>query len=761
MDPGIPAALAPVVAGVTSLHNFGRKPMHRKVGVFWRARGKGQSQFLDQNVGSATGDSLFTGNPVCGITGVILCYGVAPYDFATIYNVLPLWNTTSPIDGTGQTIAIVSQSDIDPQDVSDFRSGFGLPPPRLNIINNGPDPDKLITDGDELESDIDVELSGAVAKGATIDLVISASTNTTAGVDLSALYIVDNDLAPVMSESYGACEFEMGTSGNQFYNQLWQQAAAEGITVFVSAGDSGSAVCDQHDSIATHGLAVNGISSTPYNVAVGGTDFDDLKDPATYWSPTNSPSTEQSALSHIPEMSWNDTCTNSEFFSFDGVTTSESDCNDSNSKYWGIFLVQPASGGVSNCTMPAGSSVSSCAGGYAKPSWQTGTGVPNDGKRDVPDVSLFAADGLNGSFYVICDTDIDAGCPSDDVHNVAVVGGTSVSAPEFAGIMAMVNQKTQSRQGNANNVFYPLASQPGASCDSTGTLGSSCTFYDVTVGTIAMPCTTGSPNCVTNTSGDLNGVLWGYSTSAGYDLATGLGSVNVANLVNNWSSVSFQPTVPTLSLSPTGNITHGSPVNLNIAVAPKTGTGMPTGLVSLVTSSGPEAGNFMLANGSVSATTSLLPGGSYTVTAHYAGDGTYAASDSSPGVPVTVNSEPSTTTLQAFTLDQHGNVVPFTTGTYGASVVYLRTSVTGKFGQGEPTGTVNLTQTLNGTTTNLPGNPYPLNSEAYTLTPLPEYYYNAFPPVLTPLPRSTTEIPVSTLVARFPPPSLLQKPRPI
>ncbi len=313
-DPQIPAALAPVVAGIASLHNFGRKPMYRKIAVTSQEPGEDRTRYLQAFGAPWNADSLFTGNSVCGITGVGLCYGVAPYDFATIYNVLPLWNATPAIDGTGQTIAIVGQSDIYPQDVNDFRSDFGLPAPNLNLIHDGPDPGYLITEGDELESDIDVELSGAVARGATIDLVISASTNTTAGVDLSALYIVDNDLAPVLSESYGTCELYLGAAGNQFYNQLWEQAAAEGITVFVSAGDNGSAGCDQESSIATNGLAVNGIASTSYDTAVGGTDFDDLQNPGTYWSTTNNAGTQQSALSYIPEMSWNDTCTNSEFF---------------------------------------------------------------------------------------------------------------------------------------------------------------------------------------------------------------------------------------------------------------------------------------------------------------------------------------------------------------------------------------------------------------------------------------------------------------
>jgi hypothetical protein len=612
--------------------------------------------------------------------------------------------------------------------VSDFHSDFGLPPPHLNIIHNGPDPGNLASQGDELESDLDVEWASAVAKGATIDFVVSASTNASAGVDLSAEYIIDNDLAPIMSESYGACELDLGTGGNQFFKQLWQQAAAEGITVFISTGDSGSSVCDRGGLPAIHGLSVNGLSSTPYNVAVGGTDFDDLQNQATFWNSTNNPVTQASAKGYIPESTWNDSCTNSEFFQFTGSTDAENDCNNRSSNFWPYFLAPiGASGGASNCTTSTNQSVSSCAGGYAKPLWQTGPGVPNDGKRDVPDVSLFAADGLNSSFYVVCESDIYGGCAGDP-HNVVAVGGTSASTPVLAGIMAMVNQKTQSRQGNANYVFYPLAAQPGASCNSSGSIGSSCIFYDVTKGTIAMPCQAGTPNCVTNIGGDQFGVLSGYDTTAGYDLSTGLGSVNAANLVNNWNTITFHPTVSTLSLQPTTQITHGSPVSVNITVAPKTGTGTPAGEISLLTSAGPQAGIFTLANGSVTGTTELLPGGSYNVTAHYAGDGTYAASDSSPDTPVVVTPEASTTALQAFTFDQNGNASPYSGGPYGASVVHLRADVTGQSGQGVPSGTVNLTETQNGTATNFAGNPYPLNSEGYTMAPLPGGYYQAFTP---------------------------------
>lgn len=714
-DPQIPAALAPVVAGIASLHNFPRKPYHRVLGVFSRA--KNGHGFLEPQWSQ---NSLFTAGGVCGLAGSP-CYFVSPYDFATIYNVLPLWNATSPIDGTGQTIAIVSQSDIYPQDISNFRQEFGLPPASLNIIYNGAPPYKLATEGDELESDLDVQWSGAVAKGATIDLVESISTNSTAGVDLSALYIVDNNVAPILSESYGACELDMGTAGNLFHKQLWQQADAEGISVFVSTGDSGAAVCDRNSPIATQGLSVSGVSSTPYNVAIGGTDFDDLKNLSTYWNSTNDPVTLASAKGYVPESSWNDTCTNSELFTFTGDKTAESQCNDKSSKYSPGFLVPVGgSGGASNCTTSTNQSPSSCGGGYPKPAWQSGLGVPNDGARDVPDISLFAADGMNSSSYVAYEADLYGG--------MVGVGGTSASAPAFAGIMAMVNQKMQSRQGNPNYVLYALAAQPGASCDSTGTIGSSCIFHDVTVGTIAMPCTTGSPDCVTNTATDSYGVLSGYSTNAGYDLATGLGSVNVANLVNNWNTVSFQPTSSTLSINPTTNLTHGSPVNVSIAVTPTSGTGTPSGMATLMTSGGVPAGTFSLTDGMASGTTGTLPGGSYTVTAHYAGDGTFAASDSSPGIPVTVTAEPSTTTLAAFTLDQNGKSTPFTSGPYGGSIVYLSASVAGESGQGVPTGTVNLTQTLNGSTTNFPGDPFSLNSQAVTMVPFPGYNYWAYAP---------------------------------
>ena len=720
-DPMIPSALASVVAGVASLHNFPKTPLHRLAS----AASFNRKVARDETQVSRAPQSLFTTPGAnCGLTQSS-CYAVGPYDIATIYNVLPLWNATAPIDGRGETIAVVSQSNIYASDFADFRRFFGLPTGTLNIIFDGSPPLNLASQGDELESDLDVEWSGAIAKGATIDLVASISTNATAGVDLSALYIVDNNLAPIISVSYGACELAMGAAENQFYNQLWQQAAAEGISVFVATGDSGSAVCDRDASIATHGLSVNGISSTPYNVAVGGTDFADFQNLTTYWNSTNDPTTLESAKSYIPESTWNDTCTNSEFFSITGATSAESDCNDSTVIYSPDFVVPVGgSGGPSNCISSNGQSISSCTGGYTKPAWQTGSGVPNDGGRDTPDVSLFSGDGLNSSFYVACELDVYGGCPFGPV----ALGGTSVAAPLFAGIMALIDQKMQSRQGNPNYVLYALAAQSGSSCDPKEIAGSSCIFHDVTAGTIAMPCLTGTSNCITNTNGDSTGVLSGYAAGPGYDLATGLGSVNVANLVNNWDSVTFQPTVSTLSLTPTTQIVHGSPVTATIRVAPSGGIGEPSGSATLFTSSGQPAGIFTVSGGLASGTTQVLPGGSYTVTAHYAGDGTFAASDSAPGVPVVVSAEPSTTIVEVFTLDQNGNQVPFASGPYGQDIVYLGTSVVGKSGQGVPSGTVRLTQTPSTGTTNLSGNPYTLNDQGFTMIPFPGYNYWTYPP---------------------------------
>jgi subtilase family serine protease len=271
---------------------------------------------------------------------------VGPYDFATIYNVLPLWN--AGIDGTGQTIAIVARSNINIQDVRDFRNLFGLPAKDPKIIVNGPDPGITSVD-EETEADLDVQWSGAVAKNATIDFVVSATTNSTNGVDLSAAYIVENNLAPIMSVSFGSCEFFLGTGGNQFYSQLWQRAAAQGITVFVAAGDQGSASCDVGPA-AQFGLAVSGLASTPYNVAVGGTDFDDFNIWQEFWNANNNSTTQASAKGYIPETTWNDSCTNGLLASLKFSADPETNCNNP-ALQPDFLVVSGGGGGASSCTV--------------------------------------------------------------------------------------------------------------------------------------------------------------------------------------------------------------------------------------------------------------------------------------------------------------------------------------------------------------------------------------------------------------------------
>lgn len=708
-DPQIPAALVPAVAGVLSLHNFPRHAMSKFLGSY----SPKTKQLTPAN-------PQFTLNFGCYPNGT--CYAVGPADFGAIYNAQSLWN--SGIDGTGQTVAIVAESDINIQDTRDFRNLFGLPANDPTIIYDGPNPG---FQPDESEADIDAQWSGAIAPKAQIDFVVSESTETTAGVDLSALYIIDHNLAPVMSESYGFCELGLGTAGNQFYSSLWAEAAAQGITAILASGDQASAGCDFQPQPAQFGLQVSGFASTPFNVAVGGTDFNDFTHETTYWNLNNTSPTQESAKGYIPETTWDLSCTNNLLLApFGFGSNMENNCNDPQIIQSGLDIPVGGSGGVSKCTTPGAPTPSACSGGYSKPSWQVAPGVPQDGKRDLPDVSLFASNGVLNSFYIFCESDAGANC---SFGQYGAAGGTSFGAPAFAGIMALVNQQMQSqnlpaRQGNANYVLYKLAGQQtAASCNSSTGPASSCTFNDITNGTIAVPCAAGSPDCTVKTAGHRVGILNGYNTGTGYDLATGLGSINVANLVNKWSSVVFRSSNTTLSLSPTSNITHGQNVTVTASVTPGSAPSnpTPTGQISLLMSAGLSGQNFTLSgSGTVSNTTNLLPGGSYTVTAHYGGDSTYGGSDSSP-VSVTIGKENSTPDIQLVTFDWQGNLISAnaSTAVYGSPYL-LRVDVlnsAGSFCQnrgvvqsGCPTGTVNLTD--NGSA--LDGGVFDLNSLGYT-----------------------------------------------
>jgi subtilase family serine protease len=449
--PSIPAALAPVVGGVVSLTDIPRKAMN-------------------------TGFKPLPGNIHPEYTSGGGGHYLAAGDFATIYNLGPLYS--AGIDGTGVTIGIVGRSNIKVSDVTTFRTFMGLPANNPTVVVNGTDPgtsDK----GEESEALLDVEWSGAVAKKATVKFVTTKSTSSSDGVDLSASYIVNHQATlgvTVMSTSFGACESGLGSTENTFFNNLWQQAATEGITAFVSAGDSGASGCDSASASSGTGAAVSGLASTPYNVCVGGTEFLDGGGSATYWASTNG-SDNSSALSYIPEETWNES----------GGTTDPA--GGSGSGLWST------GGGVSTV--------------YSKPSWQVAPGVPSDGKRDCPDVSLAAA-GYTG--YII---------NQSDNGGLGAVGGTSAASPSFAGLMALVVQKQGGAgQGNANPRFYQLGNaQYGSSGPAV--------FHDVTSGNNTVPGVTG------------------FSAGTGYDLSTGLGTVDANALVNGWVGPSVSVTATT------------------------------------------------------------------------------------------------------------------------------------------------------------------------------------------------------------------------
>jgi hypothetical protein len=637
-DPQIPSALAPVIQGFTSLNNFPRHAQHtqpqmiRRDKTAWKTAVAGKGPHPE-----------FTTAPEGQTLEVI-----APYDLATIYNFKSLWD--AGIDGTDQTIAIVSDTDINPADVDYFRSTFGLPATKLNVIYDGVNPGATENEG---EADLDVQWAGAVAKNATIDLVVAADTATSAGIDAAAAYIINNNLASILNVSYGACELALGTQGNLYYNQIWQQAAAQGIAVLVASGDAGSALCDDNQPYAQYGLSVSGLASTPYNVAVGGTDFyASFVDPSKYWNATNDSTTLQSVLSYIPESPWNDSCANPQILSVEqagGVTdkTSEALCNDGNQNYY-LLTTAGGSGGPSNCST-LNVDGSACLSGTAKPAWQSGvTGIPKDAVRDLPDVSLMAGNGIWNSLYVYCESDV-TGIGACDVNNAFEgAGGTSFASPIFAGMLALVQQKNASKLGNVNYTLYKLAnaqyakSGNAASCSTANiTAGNACIFYDITSGTNAVPCLSGTTDCKPAVDGDQYGILPGYDAGTGFDLTAGLGSINAFNLVNGWSSEAntFLPTASAIAVTGATTAAYGSPINVSVSVAPKTGSGTPSGDVGITTNSTIESNKSVavgtLSNGEATIPANYMLGGTYELFAGYAGDATFAPSMSS-GLTVTI-----------------------------------------------------------------------------------------------------------------------------
>jgi subtilase family serine protease len=529
-DPQIPAALEPVVEGIVSLHDFKPHPTFKPKYTF---------------------DS-----------GGFINFAVTPPDLATIYHLNKLFS--AGLTGKGQTIVVIENTNVfSTADWTTFRKTFGLsaytsgkfiqvhPAPKTgtnNCVNPGSQT------GNDGEAILDAEYSSAAAPDATIELASCADTTTTFGglIALQNLLNASSKPPALVSISWGECEAFNGAAANAAYSKTYQQAVAEGVSVFVSTGDEGAAGCDPNQSVATHGIAVNAFASTPYNVAVGGTDFSDVYSGTsdTYWNLTNT-SHDGSAKSYIPEIPWNDSCASLVIAHAQGFGTTygaKGFCNSTMGEE--MFLTTAsASGGPSHCatgTASVSGIVSGTCRGYKKPSWQSVVGNTGDGVRDIPDVSLFAANGVWGHYYVFCYSNkAGGGAPcAGPASGWAGAGGTSFSTPIMAGIQALVNQKW-GRQGNPNPVYYKIAraeygANGSSACNSTKGIGtaSSCVFYDVTQGDMDVNCT-GTHNCF-RPSGT-NGVLStsdkaysrAYQTNTGWDFATGIGTVNAYNLVFN------------------------------------------------------------------------------------------------------------------------------------------------------------------------------------------------------------------------------------
>ena len=470
-DPQLPAAVASVTSLITGLHDFRLKPRVRQKIT--------PAVTVDPHYTSAASGNHF----------------LAPADFWTIYDEANL--ISGGTNGAGVTIAVMGQTDITTSDIATFRTLGGLPAyaispavpspgqPTFTVqlvgVGTGPATDPGRRAADFTEAELDLEWSGATGPNANILYV-----NSTNVIDGSLTKAIDNNVAPIISLSYGLCESQIGLSNLNFYNTLIQQASAQGQTVVASAGDSGATDCELSNGTvasATQGLGVDWPAILPGVTGIGGTTF--VEGSGTYWNTTNNATNNSSVLSYIPETVWNESVA-------DGSLSS-------------------GGGGASAY--------------FTKPYWQVGTGVPADSARDIPDISMQAT--LNHDAVLICTTDgTTAGnfCTGGTYKNSAgshdIVGGTSVGAPSFAGVMSLVVQKVGHRVGNANPTIYALANSAFYSS----------VFHDVTTGDNKSPCTAGSTNCPAGGS-------IGFSAGVGYDLATGWGSIDVTNLVNNWNSV--------------------------------------------------------------------------------------------------------------------------------------------------------------------------------------------------------------------------------
>jgi len=485
-DPHVPAALAPSVHGVVSMHDFRPEAYHK-----------------------LKTDYTFAG---CGSS----CYALVPEDFQTIYNLTPLYS--AGITGSGQTVAVVEDTNTFGSDWASYRTKFGLgtyggtlttvhPNSAGNCTNPG-------TNGDDVEADLDVEMITAAAPGAKVEVISCSDTTTTFGGLIAIQNLISaGSPPPIISMSYGVCEAVNGAAANAAFNSAFQSAAAAGVSVFTSSGDNGPSTCARlftnGDSWAYPGIGITGWGESQYTVSVGGTDFEDLYNAlnggtpqSTYWKSTNY-AKFGSAKSYIPEIPWNDSCASYLVYNIEGYSSPVGTSGFCNSASGANFLSTVAGGGgPSGCYTGVGNQNyayienTTCAG-YPKPAFQRGVfGNPADGVRDVPDVSLFGSNGIWGHYIIICYSDAaNGGVPCTGAPSTWVgIGGTSASAPLMAAMQALVNQRWKIRAGNPNPTYYSIAktefgTKGNPSCYSVNeTAGNSCVFNDVTHGDIDVNC---------------------------------------------------------------------------------------------------------------------------------------------------------------------------------------------------------------------------------------------------------------------------------